>query len=59
MILRAWVRVSAGGLPLGFLQVRWVFRAVSRVVNCVGVSPVVGWWGNGLFWLAEVIWSKI
>lgn len=49
MIFRAWGRVRAYGRPAGFAQVRWLFRAVSSVVNCVAVSPVVRWCSNGLF----------
>ena len=48
MILRAWLRVSAGGLPPGFDQVRWWVRAVCSVANCVAVRPVVRWCSNGL-----------
>ena len=49
MALSPWARVSAGGLPRGAAQVRWWLRFVSSVVNCWLVSPVVRWWGNGLF----------
>lgn len=42
--------MSTGGLPPGFPQVSWLVRAVSKVVNCVAVRPVVGWWYNGSSW---------
>ena len=47
MILRAWARVSVGGLPPGFAQVMWAVRAVCSVVNCWWLRPVIGLWGNG------------
>ena len=48
MTLRAWVRVSAGGLPLLMgVQVVWFLRTVSSVANWVGVRLVVRWWCNG------------
>lgn len=46
--VRAWDRLTAGGLTPGFPQVMWCFRAVSSVANCLVSSLVVRWFGNGL-----------
>lgn len=50
MIFRAWDRVSLRGFSAGFIQVRFWVRVVSSVANCVVVSPVVRWCGNGSSW---------
>lgn len=44
--LKAWGRVSSGGLPPSFAG-WWGVRAISSVVNCRDVNPVVRWWSSG------------
>lgn len=43
----------------GLNQMRWLLRAVSSVVNCWWLRPVIGLWGNGLSGMALRIFVMI
>lgn len=59
MIFSPWARASLRGFWSGLIQVRWVLRAVMSVANCVAVSSVVRWCGNGLSWCGLRIFVAI